>query len=184
MDFRNTTHLDTERLRQMFCRHTYPYRHDALNVRVRFSRGADFSGACYYRDARIFINLGAHVRYPYPLVTHVARARSSRTHWWREGYRLRLLSGYELALFIYLHELYHYLVRVAGRNTRQKEAMCDRFATRALVDEYGCLLTDGAGRTVAREDWDFQDLAGFVAQAPRETNQTSRERAPIPVLIR
>src|SRR5262245_22273954 len=98
MDFRNSTNLDDTRFYKLFLRHTVPYRHDKLTVRVRYSRGADFSGSCHYRTARLLINLGRHNRYPYALATHVARAESNRTHWWRELYRLTLADGYQLAL--------------------------------------------------------------------------------------
>src|SRR5262249_1612653 len=55
MDFRNSTELDSSTLHAMFLRHTSPYRHEKLTVRVRYGRGADFSGRCFYRDGRIFI---------------------------------------------------------------------------------------------------------------------------------
>lgn len=182
VQFSNSTKLNSETLYRMLLRHTAPYRHDELTVRVRYSRGADFSGACYYRDARIFINIGRANRYPYDLATHIAKARSNRTHWWRDLYRLALADAYQLTLFIYLHELYHYLVNKAGRGVRRKEAMCDRFAARVLVDDYGCRLCDSAGAPVERASWDFQDLHGFVSAAPRELVVPVRRE--IPVMIR
>jgi len=168
MDLHNSTSLDTQRLRHMFLRHTLPYRHDKLKVRVRYSRGAEFSGTCYYGHAQILVNLGRHNRYPFTLATGIAKARSNRTHWWRPTYRLTVTDAYQLALFVYLHELYHYLVKAAKRSPRRKEAMSDRFATRVLVDYYGCRVCDTSGRRVARETWDFKDLAAFVAAAPRQ----------------
>ncbi len=173
MLFHNSTRLDGERLERVFLRHTRPWRHEELTVRVRYSRGADFSGSCYYRDKRIFINLGRRNRYPYRMGTHIARARSNRTHWWREVYSVVLADAYQLALFIYLHELYHALVHAARRNTRRKEAMCDRFAARVLVDDYACPVVARDGRRVLRDEWDFQDLDGFVAAA-------AKEKAPAP----
>ncbi|MDX2199767.1 MAG: hypothetical protein SF069_12455 [Phycisphaerae bacterium] len=167
MDLRNSTALPSARLAGMILRHTTPYRHDRLQVRIRYSRGAPFSGTCDYRKLRLTVNLGRENEYPYSLVTHIARAQSTRTHWWREGYILRLASAEQLVLFVYLHELYHYLVFAAGRCTRQKEGMCDRFATRVLVDDYGCELRDARGGAVSRESWDFQDLHAFVRTAPR-----------------
>ncbi len=167
MEFHNSTELDSTRLLRLFVEHTLPYRHDKLTVRVRYSRGADFSGTCYYANARLMINLGRHNVYPYLIGTHIARSQSNRTHWWRETFRLTLADAYHLALFVYLHELYHYLVKTAKRNPRRKEAMCDRFATRALVDHFGCRLVDAHNRPVARQRWDFQDLHAFVAAAPK-----------------
>ena len=167
MDFQNSTDLDSERLERLFVRHTSPYRHDRLQVRVRYSRGADFSGTCYYGEARIFINLGRHVVYPYRLGTHIAKSQSNRTHWWRETFRVLVPDACRLALFVYLHELYHYLVKASKHNPRRKEAMCDRFAVAALVDHHGCRVVDSHGRPVARERWDFQDVCAFVAAAPK-----------------
>lgn len=183
MDFQNTTRLGSSRLLNMFLQHTAPYRHDALAVRVRYSRGADFSGTCYYATQRIFVNLGRNVRYPYLLGTHIARSQSNATHWWRETYKLVIADAYQLVLFVYLHELYHYLVQQARRNTRRKEAMCDRFAVRTLVDHYGCLIVDSHRRAVPRHDWDFQDVDGFVAAAPKATPAVAGVPS-IPVRIR
>ncbi|MCH8805151.1 MAG: hypothetical protein IH986_03580 [Planctomycetes bacterium] len=183
MDFRNSTSLDSEQLRRLVLRFTAPFRHDKLTVRVRYSRGADFSGTCYYRDARIFVNLGRHNRYPYAMGTHLAKARSNATHWWRETHLITVADAYQLALFVYLHELFHYLVKAAGRNPRRKEAMCDRFAAGALIDAFGCPVRDAMGRPVARESWDFQDLRRFVAAAPRHEALAGESLREIPVTI-
>lgn len=190
MDFRNSTRLDSAVLEQLFLRCTAPYRHDKLVVRVRYSRGADFSGSCYYASARLFINIGRRLKFPYALATHVARSTCNQTHWWRESYRLVVADGVQLALFVFLHELYHYLVKVSGRNTRRKEAMCDRFAARALVEHFDCPMLDGRGRPAPRETWDFQDLHAFVAGAPKDPQLQFNwpvgraARQPIPVRIR
>ena len=140
---------------------------DKLVVRVRYSRGAEFSGTCYYTRARVFVNLGRHNVYPYLLGTQVARCQRNRTHWWRELYRLIIADAYQLALFVFLHEFYHYLIKQAGRSRQRREALCDRFATRALVDYYGARLVDSRGRPVARDRWDFRDLESLVAAAPQ-----------------
>lgn len=166
MDFRNTTPLDDRRLLAMYLRHTEPYDHSKLTVRVRPSRGAAFSGSCYYRTSTLYVNLGVN-RYPYALGTHIARSESNATHWWREVFRITIADAYQLAVFVYLHELYHYLVRAAGRNIRRKEGMCDRFAARVLADSYGCAVRGADGRLVPRSAWDFQDLDAFVSAAPR-----------------
>jgi len=167
MDFRNSTHLDTALVRSMIDDAVAGWPCEKLTVRVRHSRGADFSGTCYYATNRIFVNLGRHNRYPYKLLTHIARPRSNRTHWWRELYSVDIAGPEQLVLFVFLHEFYHWLVKQARRNVRQKEARCDRFATRVLVDSYGAAVRDTRGRIVAREAWDFQDLEGFVAAARR-----------------
>ncbi len=165
MNFKNSTHLDSTRLRAMIDEAIAGWPCDQLTVRIRFSRGAEFSGACYYATNRIFANLGRNNRYPYRLLTHIARPTSNRTHWWRELYAVEIASAEQLVLFVFLHEFYHWLVKQARRNVRQKEARCDRFATRVLVDRYGATVRDSRGRIVPREAWDFQDLDGFVAAA-------------------
>lgn len=180
MDFANSTHLDTRRLEALILRHTAPYAHDKLTVRIRHSRGADFSGTCYYRDGRIFVNVGRHVRYPYRMVTHIAKAQTRQSYWFRQAFYLTLADAYQLALFVYLHELFHYLVKAAGRSPGRKEAMCDRFAAKVLVDEYGVRVTTSGGHAAPRDQWDFKDLHAFVAAAPKQPG-TFR---PIPVRIR
>lgn len=167
MDFGNATELDGDRLKGLFQHHAWPYRHEGLRVRVRYSRGTDFSGTCLYSAQRIYVNLGRHLDYPYLLGAHIARAQSNRTHWWRETYRLVIANAYQLALFIFLHEFYHYLLKMAGRNLRRKESMCDRFAARELADHHGVRVLDAQRRAVARSRWDFQDLHAFVHQAPK-----------------
>ncbi len=165
MQFRNTTALDSDRLEEMFTRHAGPFPHERLKVWVRYSRGAEFSGTCYYGRHQIYINLGRDNRYPYRIHTHIARAQSNRHYWWKEIYSVEAADAYRLALFVFLHEYYHWLIKRARRNTRQKESMCDRFATRALVEGYGATVRDERGRPVPRQAWDFQDLDRFVAGA-------------------
>ncbi len=167
MELHNTTHLDTEALRRLFLQAVEAWPHDELNVYIRYSRGADFSGSCYYRPPRIHINLGRRNRYPYLIRTHIARPRSNRRSWWRELYGVEAADAAQLAFFIFMHEFYHWLVRKARRNSRQKEGRCDRFAVRAMVDRWGVIVRDTKGRPVPREAWDFQDLDGFVAASRR-----------------
>lgn len=169
MKLTNSTALATARLAEMFAACVDGWSHRPLDVRIRYSRGQDFSGLCHYGRRRIHVNLGRHVKYPYDIATNLARARSNARCWWRELYRLRVADAYELALFVFLHEFYHWLVRQSGRNTRQKESMCDRFAARVLVDRYGATVRDSKGRPVERETWDFQALERFVARARRLT---------------
>lgn len=148
--------------------------HETFAVSVRYSRGSEYSGTCYYDRDQAYINIGRDNRYPFEIKTHIARARSNRTHWWREFYTLELSDPYQLALFVFMHEFYHWLVRKARRNVRQKEGRCDRFAARALVDAHGAVIRDSQGRLVPREAWDFQDLDGFVIAARRLKTGTTR----------
>ncbi len=184
MRLTNTTLLDTHRLAAMLAAPVEGWPHRSLEVRVRYSRGRDFSGLCDYRARRIHINLGRHVRYPYDVKTYLARARSNARVWWREIHRLTVADAYQLVLFVFLHEWYHWLVKQARRNTRQKEAMCDRFAARVLVDQYGASVRNARGQPVPRSEWDFQDLDGFVAGArrgPARPAMPGRAARPSPV---
>lgn len=165
MIFANNTHLESARLEAMIRHAAQKWPLDGLEVVVRYSRRSEFSGTCFYKTGRIYINLGAANRYPFQLRTYIARAKSDTRRWWREVYTLELNDAYQLVLFVFMHELYHWLVKKARRNTRQKEARCDRFAARALVDGFGLVVRDMEGRLVHRNSWDFQDLDGFVAAA-------------------
>lgn len=177
MALRNRTELNTGRLESLILRYDRTWACGRLAVSVRYSRGADFSGTCIYAKRRIHVNIGRHVAFPYRMSTCVARARSDGTFWWKDEYFMELADAYQLVLFVFLHELYHWLVKKAGHNPRQKESMCDRFAARVLADECGCVVRDSRGRRVRRESWDFQDLEGFVAAA-RRTRGTRRSPAP------
>jgi len=185
MDFRNTTSVADSTLLPLIEEAIAPWNVGRIRVRVRYSRGADFSGTCFYRDRRIHVNLGRHLTFPYRLGTNLGRVRSFATHWQRPIYQLVLNAPYQLVYFIFLHELFHLLVETAKRNTRQKEAMCDRFAARALVDGHGVVVTTKEGMLVPRDAWDFQDLERFVAAAripaaaipaPRRALQIARAR--------
>ncbi len=173
--FENSTHLDTERLRSQCLSAVDGWRLDGVTVRVRYSRGADFSGSCYYATGRIFVNLGRHLSYPYEMGTSLARAQTQGRRWWKPIYTISLASGYEVVLFVFLHECFHLLVKRARRNVRRKESMCDRFAARLLVDRFGAVVRDGRGHAVPRADWDFQDLDGFIAAT--QTAHRGRPRA-------
>ena len=165
MDFRNSTDLSDLTLAGMFHDAKGRWPTDGLDVRIRYSRGSDFSGTCYYETSRLYVNLGKHLVYPYRMDTYLARAVSSPTSWSKPLYSIELADGYQVVLFVLLHEYYHWLIKRAGRNTRSKESMCDRFAARVLADKYGALIRDPKERPVPRNVWDFQDLDRFVAHA-------------------
>jgi len=165
INFLNTTHLCSDRLLATFRKGAGGWAIRRLSIRVRYSRGADFSGTCFYADRRIHINLGRHLVYPYALGTNLARAKVAGRKWYKPVYTMQMNDGEELAAFIFMHELYHLLVKKAKRNTRQKESMCDRFAARFLVDHYGSVVRDRCRAPIPREEWDWQNLEGFVAAA-------------------
>jgi hypothetical protein len=170
MDFGNTTGLSGELLHRLCLDGIEGWSVGAITVRVRYTRSTPFSGTCIYEDRRIYVNLGRHLRYPYRMKTNLARVCTLGSGWRRPIYRLEMRDAYQLAVFIFMHELYHLLVYRAGRNTRQKESMCDRFAARYLVDRFGCQVRAEQGHLVPRAQWDFQDLDGFVAAArPRRS---------------
>jgi hypothetical protein len=179
MKLSNSTHLSTPKLEKVLLRAIDGWPHDGVDVRVRYSRGADFSGTCNYTSGRILVNLGRHNSYPYSLDTMIARPQSDSRYWWRELYSVEVRDAYLMVLFVFMHEFYHWLVKKARRNVRQKEARCDRFATRALVDGYGAVVRDAKGRAAPRDAWDFQDLDGFVAAARgKRVRRTRAARTP------
>ena len=178
MAFRNSTRLDSAVLMRLFAESMCPWPLDSLTVWVRYTRGAVFSGSCYDGQGRILVNVGRNVVYPYLMGTDIAKSVTRGREWSKPVYTIELRDGYQLALFVFLHECYHWLVKKARRNTRQKESMCDRFAARILVDRFGCAVRDEAGRPVAREIWDFQDLERFLTPALRK----SPRRAPRPAV--
>ncbi len=180
LDFTNTTHLDDRQLRDMVLHATAGWSVGQVVVRVRYSRGADFSGTCVYATQRIYINLGKHLRYPYTMNTHIARGKKHLGQWVKPAYTVEFADGLQVAAFIYLHELYHLLVKIAARNTRQKETMCDRFATRYVVANYGATVRDDVGAVVSHSRWDVQDLDHFVARA-NVKNQRHVVQAPLAV---
>ncbi len=180
MAFRNSTRLDTVRLMHALARSMAGWPLDALTVWVRYARGAAYSGTCYLGDGRIFVNLGRHLDYPYRLGTHIARTQSTADGWSKPIWTLDLADPEQLAVFIFRHECYHWLLQRARRNGRQKESMCDRFAARYLVEAYGCPVRDEHGRPASRAAWDFQDTDAFVATArrPRRTHKRGAQTAP------
>ncbi len=165
IELHNSTDLWTAQLLALCNEGVAGWAVGTVTVRVRYSRGADFSGTCLYADRRIYINLGRHLTYPYAMGTHLARAKRAGCHWYKPVYSVELKDAYQVVLFVFMHELYHLLVRRVGRNVRQKESMCDRFAARFLVDRCGAVVYTAHGRSVPRDEWDFQDLDRFVAAA-------------------
>ncbi len=175
LDFSNTTHLDDNQLQNMIMHATDGWSVGDVVVRVRYSRGADFSGTCVYATQRIYINLGKHLRYPYIMNTHIARGKTHLGQWGKPAYTVEFADGLQIAAFIYLHELYHLLVKIADRNRRQKETMCDRFATRYVVANYGATVRDDAGAVALSDSWDVQDLDRFVARARVGSHQNAEQ---------
>ena len=183
IELHNSTDLSDSRL-QAPCREGLAgWSVGTVTLRVRYSRGADYSGTCFYTDRRIHVNLGRHLVYPYRMKTSLARARTIGRRWYKPLYTLALITGYQVVVFVFMHELYHLLVKRARRNTRQKESMCDRFAARFLVDRFGAVVRTPDNTPVPREEWDFQDLEGFVAAArsrrhiPRRDHQSATQPA-------
>lgn len=165
MILHNLTLLDTGRLESLLLRHIQGWPHEIIRVHVRYSRSAAFSGSCYYDTGKLYINLGRNVRYPYQLPARIAKAQTRGRYWFRARHFVLLHDAYQLVLYVFLHEFYHWLVKQAGRNLRQKEAMCDRFAARILIDCHGAQVLDDKGKAVPRSAWDWQDVEGFVGKA-------------------
>ena len=162
MDIINNTDLDTRRIEAMFSRATAAWPAPNLKVTLRYSRGAKYSGTFASDPSRIYVNIGRTNRYPLKIETAVARAKSSQNCWWKPLYHINVQNAYQLALFVFLHEFYHYLIYRAKRNSRQKESMCDRFAVKYLVEHCRIKVVDTTGLPVKRSTWLFQNLDKFV----------------------
>jgi hypothetical protein len=165
--FHNSTTLDTARIESLCTQAVQDYRTNELEIRIRYARSADFSGSCYYNDARIYINIGKHLSYPYQMGTYIAPAKTRGNYWTKPIFTIKLTDPYQLILFIFLHECFHWLVKLAGRNTRQKESMCDRFAARELHVRYAAPILDERNRPVPMSAWDIHDLDRFIAKVRR-----------------
>jgi hypothetical protein len=179
MAFRNSTRINSVVLMHLFAESMAGWPLDKLTVWVRYTRGADYSGTCYDGEGRIYVNVGRHVAFPYRIHTHIARSVTAKRHWIKPVYTVELADPAQLAVFIFLHECYHWLIRRARRNRRQKESMCDRFAARFLVNRFGCAVRDEKGRLADRDTWDFQDLDRFVAGARRKTRSTPQKQPAV-----
>lgn len=176
IEFHNSTHLSSRDLLALCRKGMAGWCVGSIALYVRYSRGADFSGSCYYADRRIFVNLGRHLVYPYRMATHIARAKGAGRYWFKPTCTVEMSSGIQVVMFVFMHELYHLLVKRARRNTRQKESMCDRFATRFVVEQFGAVVRGADNKPLPRNVWDFQDLDGFVAAA-RDRRMIRRPRA-------
>jgi hypothetical protein len=165
MILHNRTLLDAGRLEPLLLRHVEVWPHGSVRVYVRYSRSAAFSGSCYYDTGNLYINIGRNVHYPYQLPARIAKAQTRGRYWFRPVHFVLLQDAYQLVLYVFLHEFYHWLVKQAGRNLRQKEAMCDRFAARILVDCHEARVLDKRGKSVPRSTWDWQNVEAFVRAA-------------------
>jgi len=166
MEIFNRTQLDTQRLVTMFLSATRRWIAPMLKVSVRHSRGAVYSGTFASNPSRIYVNLGRKNRYPMKIETGIAKARSFGNTWWKPSYHVKVQNDYQVVLFVFLHEFYHYLIHRARRNAHRKEAMCDRFAIRYLTDNCGLTVYDANNNPVTSSAWLFQDLDAFV-QTPK-----------------
>ncbi|MFA5864920.1 MAG: hypothetical protein WC975_09560 [Phycisphaerae bacterium] len=178
MEIINHTELETERLEAMFLRAAETWSAPMLKVTIRYSRGAIYSGTFASKSPRIYVNLGQRNRYPMKIETGIAKARSFGPSWWKPSYHIKAENPYQVALFVFLHEFYHYLIHRARRNSHRKEAMCDRFAIRYLTNHCRLTVFDSNNNPVPRSAWLFQDLDEFVANRKTMTTTIRAARRP------
>jgi len=173
----NKTALSTSKLQRMFLSATAGWSAPRLKVTVRYSRSSPYSGTFGISPPRIYVNIGRKNRYPLKVETSIAKTRSLGRSWWKPTYSIYPADAYQLALFVFLHEFYHYLIHRARRNSRQKESVCDRFAVAELVDRYRLRVYSSSGQPVQRSQWYFQDLVRFVS-TPVTTGVRPAARRP------
>src|SRR3989338_7460734 len=94
LDFHNSTELSGAKLETMYLDSLNGWSVGRLSVRIRYSRGADFSGTCIYADRRIYINLGRHLVYPYGMKTNLAKVKTIGRGWRRPIYVVELKNAY------------------------------------------------------------------------------------------
>ncbi len=177
MEITNNTTLSTSKLETMFQAATARWTAHRLKVAVRYSRGAVYSGTFASNPVRIYVNIDRKNHYPLKIETSIARARTTTYTWYKPMYSIYPANAYQLALLVFLHEFYHYLIHRARRNNRQKESMCDRFAVSHLVDGYHLKVYDSRGRSIDRSQWCFQDLEGFVSTRTKPAKRSAARRA-------
>ena len=83
IEFHNSTGFSSSHLLALCREGMAGWSTGSIKLYVRYSRGADFSGSCYYADRRIFVNLGRHLVYPYRMATHIARAKATGRYWFK-----------------------------------------------------------------------------------------------------
>lgn len=124
MKLYNSTGIDTSALE----RHAAEYDTGDLHTYVRLiRRGAKtpYSGVCYYKRARIRVSINPRNLYPVPV--RVGSPFDSRK--WRH---YMMNSPEQLAEFIFLHELSHYLDYKNGVPVRCKQTKADMFALKRM----------------------------------------------------
>lgn len=178
MEIINHTEFDTRRIEVMFRRATEQWVAPKLKVVVRYSRGAIYSGTFASHPPRIYVNIHPKNRYPLKIETGIAKSKTLGDFWWKPSYHIKAENPYHVALFVFLHEFYHYLVHRARRNSHRKEAMCDRFAVRYLTNHCRLAVYDMNNNPVPRSVWLFQDLDGFVANRQTRVEMVRAARRP------
>jgi len=162
MEIINKTELDSRRIEAMFLKASAGWQAPSIKVVVRYSRGAVYSGTFASHPLRFYVNISRTNRYPLRVETGIAKSKSCGQTWWKPSYFIRTENAYQLALFVFLHEFYHYLIHRSQRNGHRKEGMCDRFAVRYLNQRCRLTVYDANGRPVPKAMWLFQDLDEFV----------------------
>jgi hypothetical protein len=95
-----------------------------LQVKIKYTKEnakTPYSGVCYYREDKIRVSINPKNRYPLKITVGSPFNKSS----WQNYY---LNSEEELALFVFLHEISHYIDYKNGLSVRCKQTKADKFA--------------------------------------------------------
>ncbi len=95
-----------------------------LKVRVRYTRKkakTPYSGICYYKEDKIGVSVNPENKYPVKIRIGSPFNKSS----WQYYY---LDSPEEVVMFVFLHELSHYLDYKNSLSVRCKQTKADKFA--------------------------------------------------------
>ena len=120
----NSTDIGTEIIEK----HAAKYETENLRTYLRHIReGAQtpYSGVCYYKEGRIRVSINPRNLYPVPIRVGSPFDASKWRHY-------MMGSAEQLAEFIFLHELSHYLDYRNGIPVRCKQTKSDMFALKKM----------------------------------------------------
>lgn len=123
MELVNKTHLRgiEEKMRELVEGYSCT---ENLQVKVKYTKEnarAPYSGICYYTKDKIRVSINPHNKYPIKINVGSPFNKKAWEHY-------HLNSPEELTLFVFLHEISHYLDYKNGLSVRCKQTKADKFA--------------------------------------------------------
>ena len=124
MELFNSTDWDMDFL------HEYVKDYDTAGLRtyvkdIKAGARVPYSGVCYYKKGRIRVSINPKNRYPLTVRVGSPFDKSSWKYYQMDSHK-------EIASFVFLHELSHYLDYKSGVPVRCKQTKSDNFALRTM----------------------------------------------------